>query len=195
MIQKMGVILASASPRRRQLLQQLGIDFNVIETQADETPPPGLAVTELALYLARKKAETLSDLQLGQKMLITADTVVLLGKQQLGKPADRAEAAAMLGTLSGQWHTVETAVCLRKAGGHFNTFSDTARVKLYTLTSAEINYYLDHQPPLDKAGAYGIQDWLGLALIERLEGSFFTVMGLPTHPLYLALKQTGVLEM
>ncbi len=192
MIQNLPLVLASASPRRMELLKGLGLKFTINVKAIDETFPPTMPSNEVALYIARKKAGVFDLDEYAPGGLITADTVVVLGDQIMGKPADEAEAMAVLGSLSGRTHEVVTGFCLR-VGEEWYTDTDKAYVTIGDLTSEEIRHYVQTQPPLDKAGAYGIQDWLGLARVERLEGSYFTVMGLPTHKVYAALRQLGVL--
>ena len=193
MIQKLPLILASGSPRRQELLQGLGMKFSVLVKPVDETPPLGLAPREVAMFLARKKAGVFNKEDFAPGGLLTADTIVVMGEELMGKPADETEAIAMLGSLSGRTHEVITAFCLR-VGDELYTEADTAHVRIGKLSSEEITHYVRTQPPMDKAGGYGIQDWFGLALVERIEGSYYTVMGLPTHRAYFAFKKMGILE-
>lgn len=159
----------------------------------DETPPDGMPVAEVAEYLARKKAEAWPGTLAADQVLLSADTTVLLDASNgdepvlLNKPLDAADARRMLGLLSGRTHRVITGVCLRTATG-IHSFADVAHVTFSRLTTEEIAYYVERYQPLDKAGAYGVQDWIGYVGVERLEGSFYTVMGLPMHRVYEALK-------
>jgi septum formation protein len=182
------LVLASASPRRRQLLQGLDLPVEITQVDIDETPPPGMPNANVAEHLAVRKAEAWQGPLAHDQVLVTADTTVVLGELLLNKPTDAADARRMLGLLAGRTHTVYTGVCLRTLARQLS-FTDAARVTFATLTPGEIAYYVDRHHPLDKAGAYGVQDWLGYAAVERIEGSFYTVMGLPLHRVYQALKQ------
>lgn len=186
-LNKYNIILASASPRRRQLLEQLGIDFTVkVIAGLDESYPAGLAWQEIPEYLSRKKAEGHSSLLTPSTMIITADTLVMLDRKPLGKPADAAEARLMLRNLSGRSHFVITGVTILTMEKS-TSFSTTTEVFFDTLSDDEIDFYIARFKPLDKAGAYGIQEWIGAAGIRRIEGSYYNVMGLPLHSLYTAL--------
>lgn len=182
------LVLASASPRRRQLLQGLDLPVEITSVDVDETPPVGMPAAEVAEHLARKKAMAWQGELANDQVLVTADTTVLLGELLLNKPEDAQDARRMLGLLAGKEHRVITGVCLRTANGK-TSFSDTANVRFAPMTAAEIAYYVERHKPLDKAGAYGVQDWLGFTTVERIEGSFYTVMGLPMHRVYAALKE------
>ena len=179
--------LASASPRRRELLKGLDIDFTV-EPGKDEREvfSEGLPHTEIPAFLARHKSETFHrDLAPGE-VLITADTLVFLDEQILGKPHDAEEAAAMLRALSGRTHTVITGMALRTRE-KMHSFIDVTEVDFRPLTDDEIAYYIEHYRPFDKAGAYGIQEWIGYVGITAIRGSYFNVMGLPVQRLYMEL--------
>lgn len=188
------LILASASPRRRQLLQGLDLSVEITSVDVDETPPSGMPSADVAEYLARKKAEAWTGELDPDQVLLTADTTVLLDAADgeapllLNKPENAADARRMLGLLSGRTHRVITGVCLRSATA-IHSFDDVAHVTFSTLDPEEIAYYVQRYNPLDKAGAYGVQDWIGYIGVERLEGSFYTVMGLPMHRVHSALKQ------
>ncbi|MBK8580592.1 MAG: septum formation protein Maf [Flavobacteriales bacterium] len=181
------LVLASASPRRRQLLQGLGLPVEITSVDVDETPPAGMPAAEVAEFLARKKAMAWQGELANDQVLVTADTTVLLGELLLNKPVDAEDARRMLGLLAGKEHRVITGVCLR-TGSATTSFSDTAKVRFASMSAEEIAYYVERHMPLDKAGAYGVQDWLGFTTVERIEGSFYTVMGLPMHRVYAALK-------
>jgi septum formation protein len=191
------MVLASASPRRRQLLQGLDIPVEITRVDIDETPPPGMPVASVAEHLARCKAEAWTGTLAPDQVLITADTTVLLDQAAgaepllLNKPENDADACRMLALLSGRTHRVITGVCLRTARG-IDSFADVAHVTFCKLDPEEIRYYVAQHAPLDKAGAYGVQDWIGYVAVERLEGSFYTVMGLPMHRVYQALKSLPV---
>lgn len=183
------IILASNSPRRKELLSGIDVEYEVRTLpDIDESFPEAMPHEEVAEFLACKKTEAyLTALKEGE-LLITADTIVLLDGVILGKPIDIDEAAEMLHTLAGKEHRVITGVCM-SAIDKQHSFSDTAYVTFGTLSDEEINYYLSHYKPLDKAGAYGVQEWIGYVAVEKIEGSYFNVMGLPIHKVYRALKQ------
>jgi len=186
------LILASASPRRRQLLQGLDLPVEITSVDVDETPPTGMPDDQVAEHLARKKAEAWRGSLAPDQVLLTADTTVLLddasGPHLLNKPMDDADARRMLALLSGRSHRVITGVCLRTSTRTFS-FADIAVVHFRALTPKEIAYYVERHKPLDKAGSYGVQDWIGYTAVERIEGSFYTVMGLPMHRVYTALRE------
>lgn len=182
------LILASASPRRRQLLLGLDLPVEVTSTDVDETPPTGMPIAEVAEHLARKKAAAYTGQLETDQVLITADTTVIVGEHLLNKPADPAEARHMLAMLAGRTHQVVTGVCMRTADRTIG-FSDIAEVTFAPLTVEEIAYYVERHAPFDKAGSYGVQDWIGYAAVERIDGSFYTVMGLPLHRVYRTLKE------
>ncbi|MCM1356780.1 MAG: Maf family nucleotide pyrophosphatase [Staphylococcus sp.] len=183
------VILASGSPRRRELLSMLDIDFRVDTSHSvDETVPAGLCAEEVAPYLSRLKAEAYPLVAGDRKLVITADTVVIIDGEVLGKPNDEADARKMLARLQGRVQTVITGVTIRTADS-METFSAVSEVEFAPLTADEIAYYVGHYRPLDKAGAYGIQEWIGAAGIKGINGSFYNVMGLPVQRLYSLLKK------
>ncbi len=178
-LQKYKLILASQSPRRVELLKGLDIDFEQKVLQGiDEIYPKSLAAEDVPEYIVRKKAEGYRSLITSDTLLIVADTLVLLGDKVLGKPNNKAEAVAMLQGLSGQKHRVITAVGLLSQGKEI-FFSDTTEVFFTQMSEATIHYYVEHYKPYDKAGAYGIQEWIGYHSIEKINGSYFNVMGLP----------------
>jgi septum formation protein len=180
------VVLASGSPRRKELLASIVEEFTVRVPQVDETFPASLRGKEIAEYLAALKAEAAQvDLQ-ENEIAITSDTIVWLGDEVLNKPKDAAEAAEMLRKLSGRTHEVITAIALADQQRKI-VLSDTTEVRFKSLTENEIQYYIQHYKPFDKAGAYGIQEWIGYVGVTEIKGSFYTVMGLPVHLLYDAL--------
>lgn len=183
------LILASQSPRRRQLLADAGIEFELAPRfECEESFPDDMPADEVAEYLSRLKSEAYPE-PLGEKdILLTADTVVIACSRILGKPADRAEAIAMITMLSDSEHDVVTGVTLRTAS-HTHSFSVKSKVRFRALDEEEIAYYVDTYRPFDKAGAYGIQEWIGYVGIESLDGSFYNVMGLPVQRLYCELKE------
>ena len=183
------VLLASKSPRRRQLLEGVGIDFEIADGRdAEEVFPETMPLGEVAEYLSVLKSDAYFDTLEEGDVLITADTVVIAGGRILGKPADRVEAQAMLRLLSGAEHEVVTGVTLRSIHNR-RSFSCVSRVRFREITPEEVDYYIDHYAPYDKAGAYGIQEWIGYVAISGIEGSFYNVMGLPVQMLYVELEK------
>ncbi len=181
------LILASKSPRRQQLLADLGFEFEVRLKEVDEIFPDHIPLEDVAEYLAKLKAEAFSPTLEADECCITADTVVLSEGRIFGKALDVAEATEMLQLLSGKTHRVITGVCLiTPAESH--SFSVSTKVHFRTLEDSEIAYYIEQFQPFDKAGAYGIQEWIGMVGIEKIEGSYFNVVGLPTEKLFLELK-------
>ena len=188
-LKRYNVILASNSPRRRELLADLGIDFQVKTLKGvDESYPHDLPVLEIAEYISRKKAQAYKSQMSADQLIITADTVVILGDEVLGKPADDADARRMLRELSGKTHKVVTGVTIATTC-NIKSFSAVTDVEFAPLSDEDINYYVDHYRPLDKAGAYGIQEWIGCMGVRHISGSFYNVMGLPLHRLYSELNQ------
>lgn len=180
------LILASSSPRRQYLLTEAGFTFRVNAPNIDESFSSEMPVELVPSYLAEKKAKALLP-ELQNEIVIASDTVVILGKKILNKPIDRAEAIDMLQMLSGKTHVVITAVCLLSKEKQI-VFDDRTEVTFASLSLPEIEYYVDHHKPFDKAGAYGAQDWLGMIGVEKINGSYFTVMGLPIHKVYQQLQ-------
>jgi len=178
--------LASNSPRRQQLLRELGLDFNVEIRPTDELFPADMPETDVASFLAQQKA-TQFQTDLGNRLVLCADTIVVVDNEILNKPANEIEAKVMLQKLSGRSHEVITGICLLSQAG-FQTVSDTAKVTFKTLSDSQIDYYIAHYHPFDKAGAYGVQEWIGMMGISRIEGSFYTIMGLPLHLVYHLLQ-------
>ena len=188
---KKRIILASNSPRRRELLSGLGIDYEVrLMEGIVESYPDGLAGEEIPVYISRRKAAAYA-LE-PDELLITADTIVWLDGQVMGKPSDRRDACLMLRLLSGRTHQVITGVCLSSTAGQ-RAFSCTSNVTFANLTDDEIAYYVDNYRPYDKAGAYGIQEWIGFVGVTRIDGSYFNVMGLPIQRLYTELKRLSAI--
>ena len=180
------LILASSSPRRQYLMREAGYTFKAQSPDIDESFPADLAITAVPKYLARKKAEVFEK-KITDEIVISSDTVVILKDEILNKPLNRKEAIEMLSKLSGQTHTVITAVCLFSKE-KMDCFDDHTEVTFKILTQEEIEFYVDTYKPYDKAGAYGAQDWIGLVAIEKINGSYFTVMGMPMHLVYRHLK-------
>ncbi len=181
------LILGSASPRRQELLNKMGFEFRVEVKETEEIVPDSLPAESVAEAIALKKSEAFGNLPEAHT-LITADTVVVLEDSILGKPVDTEDALSMLLKLQGNWHVVFTAVVIR-TNKQTISFTDSARVHILPMTEEEIKNYLRKDQPFDKAGSYGVQDWLGINFIDAMEGSFFTVMGLPTARLFAELKK------
>lgn len=185
---KYHLILASNSPRRKELLSGIDVEYEVLALpDIDESYPDDLPHEEIPEFLAKKKALAYISLIQDNTLLITADTVVLLHGRILGKPSDKEDAKQMLKELSGETHRVVTGVCLTSKQKQV-CFSDTAHVTFGLLTDEEIGYYVEKYSPSDKAGAYGVQEWIGYVGVKRIEGSYFNVMGLPIYKVYRALK-------
>jgi septum formation protein len=182
------IILASASPRRKALLKEAGFQFEIKVKQVDEDFPSQLKRAEVALYLSAKKAEAYNEEVENGFIVITADTIVCVDDEILNKPADATEAFSMLQQLSGRAHDVITAVCIR-ANNKFDNFYVTTKVTFREITDNEINFYIQNFQPFDKAGAYGIQEWIGLVAITKIEGSYNNVVGLPVAEVYSRLIQ------
>lgn len=183
------ILLASKSPRRRQLLEGCGIAFEIAEgREAEEVYPSTLLAEQVAEYLSGLKSDAYADVLAADDLLITADTVVIAGGEILGKPTDRADAVRMLRSLSGCEHKVITGVTLRTVAKK-ESFSCESKVRFRGLSDEEIEHYIDTYRPYDKAGAYGIQEWIGYVAIEAIEGSFYNVMGLPVQALYVRLGE------
>ena len=188
-LQRYRLILASNSPRRRELLAGLGISFEVkVLPDIDETYPDMMPTSEVAEYIAGKKARAYREVMAEDELIVTADTVVIVGDEVLGKPATADEAKVMLRKLSGRTHQVTTGVCLmtREAERHFSVTTD---VTFKTFEEEEIDYYVSRYNPLDKAGAYGIQEWIGYIGCTGLSGSYYNVMGLPVQRIYSELRK------
>lgn len=180
------LILASNSPRRKQLLKEAGFTFEVEVLPTDETFPKNLQSGDIAAYISHQKAEMFKGIHT-DKLVLTADTIVIQENHILGKPADKNDAVKMLMLLSGTTHEVITAVSLL-TDETITTVSDVALVSFRKLELAEIIYYIEQYKPFDKAGSYGIQEWIGMIGIDKIEGSFYTIMGLPVHVVYQLLK-------
>lgn len=194
-MKRYNIILASNSPRRKELLSRLGVPFEVrVMPDIDESYLEDTPVGEVALYIAGKKADAYRQVMGDDELIITADTVVIVGDEILGKPADAADAKRMLQTLSGRTHQVTTGVCI-VARDQDRRFSVTTDVTFKQLTESEIDYYIQTFKPYDKAGAYGIQEWIGCVGVTALHGSYYNVMGLPIQRIYQVLKALGVMTM
>ena len=181
------IILASGSPRRQQFLKDLNLDFNIQLKEVEEIFPKDLKGEKITEFLAKLKASPFTSLK-ENDILITADTIVWHNNQMIGKPKSEQDAINMLRRLSGKKHKVFTSVCLKSKDKEI-VFSDTTIVYFKEFTDAEINYYVSNFMPLDKAGSYGIQEWLGYIGVKKIKGSFFNVMGFPVHKFYKELLQ------
>jgi septum formation protein len=181
------IIRASKSPRRQQLLKLMDIDFRIVLKEVDESYPDGLSPSEIAVYIAEKKAKAFDE-SINNEIVLTADTIVCVDDKILGKPQDEKHAFEILSTISGRKHEVITGVCLLK-DHQLNSFYETSEVWFRELKAEEINYYIQNAEPFDKAGAYGIQEWIGLVGIEKIVGSYTNVVGLPTERLYRELQE------
>lgn len=186
-LEKYQIVLASNSPRRQQLLRDLNIPFTIQSSLGEETFPVELEVEEVAEYLAVQKADWFDDFDQNE-LYITSDTTVVLEDEVLGKPKNAEEAKKVLEALSGNKHKVITGYCLKSKDQQISG-ADVTQVKFKKLSEEEINYYVDNFKPFDKAGSYGIQEWIGMIGIKEIKGSYFTVMGLPTHKIFEKLKK------
>lgn len=183
------IILASGSPRRRELLAHLDLPFEVrVIDGVEESYPSSLPVRQIPEHISQHKAEAYKATMADDELVITCDTIVALDGKVYGKPADEAAARRMLGELSGRTHEVITGVTLTTANNGSRTFHVVTQVTFAKLSQQEIAYYVSAHRPMDKAGAYGIQEWIGAAAVEGINGSFYNVMGLPLHRLYQELK-------
>jgi septum formation protein len=182
------IILASQSPRRQQMLRELGLKFDVVIKDYPETYPERLDGKSIAEYISHQKAISFRGELTDNEIVIAADTIVWCNKKILGKPRDYNDAAYMLGEISGNTHEVITGVTLF-SNSKEKTFSVSSKVTFDTLTSEEISFYINNFKPYDKAGAYGIQEWIGLVACSRIEGSYFNVVGLPVRTLYKELQE------
>ena len=188
-INQFEIILASASPRRRFLLAELGLKFECRGNhEVEESYPDQLLAEAIPLFLAKLKARSYASLIKEKTILITADTIVWLNREVIGKPRDKEDAKEMLHKLSGKMHFVYTGVCLNSLRKE-TSFTAESKVFFRSLTAEEIDYYVDRFNPVDKAGAYGIQEWIGYIGVERIEGSYFNIMGLPVQKLYSVLAK------
>ncbi|MDB5251950.1 MAG: septum formation inhibitor Maf [Flaviaesturariibacter sp.] len=182
-------VLASQSPRRKQLLEWAEIDFEIIVHPTDESYPPGLTPRAVAEHIANEKAAAVVPLA-GGRTVIAADTIVVLETDIIGKPRDRADAVSILTRLAGREHEVITAVCLSNGKKH-KLFSDLTKVRFHPISAASIEFYVDKYKPYDKAGAYAIQEWIGVVGIHSISGDFYNVMGLPVSRVVQALDEFG----
>jgi septum formation protein len=181
------IILASQSPRRKQLLEWAEISFEIVVKETDETFPSGLKADQVAIHIARQKALAVTPFVDNDLIILAADTIVVLGERIIGKPKDRNEALQILSDLSGNEHLVITGVVIR-AGEKEISFADSTRVCFHALTKKQIEFYVDKYRPYDKAGAYAIQEWIGVVGIKSVTGDFYNVMGLPVSRVVQALK-------
>jgi septum formation protein len=181
------IILASSSPRRRQLLEWAEIPFDILPSDSDEMVPDRLPVSEIPVFLASQKAAIVRKKITLERIILAADTIVVLDQQMLGKPMDRSDAIRMLSLLSGKVHEVITGVALTSTKKEI-LFAETTRVRFHSLSRPEIEHYVDRYEPYDKAGAYAIQEWIGVTGIHSINGDFYNVMGLPVSRVLHELK-------
>lgn len=187
------IILASRSPRRQQLLRELGLKFDVVIREYEELYPEGMSGEEIARYVAHEKAALFKNEISNNEIVIAADTIVWCNSKVLGKPLNRKEAICILKEISGNTHEVITGVSLRTQSKEF-TFSESTKVTFEALSNEEISYYIDNYKPFDKAGAYGIQEWIGIIACSHIDGSYFNVVGLPVQRLYKELQSFVSME-
>ena len=184
---KITIVLASKSPRRQSLVKEMGFPFELRTKEVEENYPADIPSEQVPVYLAELKSTPLLKSLKDNEILLTSDTVVILNDTILGKPKDTSDAQQMLKTLSGKSHKVVTGVCLTSSS-HSISFAETTIVHFSSLTENEINYYIEKYQPFDKAGAYGIQEWIGAIGIHKIEGCYYNVMGLPVNKIYSVLK-------
>ena len=187
----MNIILGSGSPRRKSLLKEMGYSFQVLISNSDESYDPKMNVYEVAPYLARVKADSLLNQMSPNDLLICCDTVVIQNGAILGKPKDQMEAEKTLQQLSNTSHEVMSAICMHHKG-KWNCFHEITQIQFHDLKPQDIKHYIQEFKPLDKAGSYGIQEWIGLIAVKKITGSYTNVIGLPTQMLYKALNELGV---
>lgn len=185
------IILASQSPRRKQLLEWAEIPFEIIVKETDESYPEGLSVDEIAIHIARNKALAVKEMSVTERIILAADTIVVLNNEVIGKPKDRDDAINILNKLSGQSHKVITGVVILSDKKEI-LFSDTTEVHFHELTNEQIIFYVDKYKPYDKAGAYAIQEWIGVIGIQSVKGDFYNVMGLPVSRVVQELSNLGI---
>ena len=188
----MEIILGSQSPRRRELMAGLELPFTAISIDADETYPPGLQAGDIPYYISRAKAHAYETALMENQLLITADTIVWLEGRMLGKPHGEAEAVEMLQALRNKTHQVYTAVSFAQKGRDLKTIVDCTDVTFGNLSDEEIAHYVTRYKPFDKAGSYGVQEWIGYIACTSMRGSYFNVMGFPVHHVYRELKNRGI---
>jgi septum formation protein len=182
------IILASKSPRRKQLLEWAEVPFDVLVKDTDEMYPASLPIDEVPVYIARNKALAVKQELSHDRLIVAADTIVVLNGRVIGKPANREDALNTLQSLSGQTHMVITGVVMMKDDSEI-AFADVTEVEFHHLTNEQLEYYVDHYQPYDKAGAYAIQEWIGVIGIKHVKGDFYNVMGLPVSRVVKAIKQ------
>lgn len=184
------IILASQSPRRKQLLEWAEVDFEILVKETDESFPPGRPLDETAIHIARNKAIGVREIA-PNRIILAADTIVVMGEEIINKPKDRDDAIAILTKLAGNKHQVITGVCILQ-GDAETSFAETTEVEFHPLTKEQLEFYVDKYKPYDKAGAYAIQEWIGVVGIKRINGDFYNVMGLPVSRVVMALEGFNV---
>lgn len=185
------IILASQSPRRKQLLEWAEVLFDIRVKETDESYPPGLSLEETAIHIARNKAKAIQEINNSKMTILAADTIVVLNDTIIGKPKDKADAMSILSSLSGKEHLVITGVVILH-GNKETAFAETTQVQFHELSQAQIEFYIDSYRPYDKAGAYAIQEWIGVVGIKSINGDFYNVMGLPVSRVVKALQRLSV---
>ncbi|MBL7696193.1 MAG: septum formation protein Maf [Ferruginibacter sp.] len=181
------IILASQSPRRKQLLEWAEVPFEIRVKETDESYPAGLSLEAIAVHIARNKALAVAESAGKEMPILSADTIVVLNNEVIGKPQDRDDAVSILSKLSGRVHQVITGVCILSHNEELH-FAETTEVEFHPLTTAQLEFYVDQYKPYDKAGAYAIQEWIGVVGIKRINGDFYNVMGLPVSRVVQALQ-------
>lgn len=187
-----GIILASQSPRRKQLLEWAEVPFEIVIRETDESYPQHLSMEDIAIHIARNKALAVQKVYTGTKPVLSADTIVVIDEKVIGKPANREDAIHILTGLSGKKHRVITGVVILHQGNEIS-FADTTEVDFHELTREQIIYYVEKYQPYDKAGAYAIQEWIGVVGIKSVKGDFYNVMGLPVSRVVKELVKAGIL--
>lgn len=193
MQQTSSIILGSQSPRRKELLHHLGLEFTIQVIPTDESYPEDIALSDVSSFVAMNKARIFPKALNAHNTIITADTIVLCDGEILQKPTSREDAIHILSKLSGKWHQVITGVCILYQDNEY-IFKDITQVHFTPMTLGEISFYIDRCQPYDKAGSYGVQEWIGAAIIDEIKGSYFNVMGLPTHLVYRKLVELNILK-
>lgn len=193
MQQTSSIILGSQSPRRKELLHHLGLEFTIQVIPTDESYPEDIALSDVSSFVAMNKARIFPKALKAHNTIITADTIVLCDGEILQKPTSREDAIHILSKLSGKWHQVITGVCILYQDNEY-IFKDITQVHFTPMTLGEISFYIDRCQPYDKAGSYGVQEWIGAAIIDEIKGSYFNVMGLPTHLVYRKLVELNILK-
>lgn len=182
------IILGSNSPRRKELLERLDLEFEIIQPNVNESSIKDKNPLNFAKKLSKLKSEAIGKIG-NQDLLITADTIIVIDDEIIGKPKNEKQARELLKKISGKKHHVVTGVCFRLGNNNYHTFSESTKVELYPITQEEMDYYIEKYNPIDKAGSYGIQEWIGLSCVKKVEGCYFNVVGLPVPRIYNEIKK------